>query len=341
MDRRTALLAPLVLGALGTAALSGCDDGFATSAAGPSDGEGTTRYPLEFTDCEATLTFDAAPERVVLLETAPVTILDGIGVLDTVVAKAGVFSPAYYRAQHFGDLAERVAAIDVLSDDINGAGHLQINQEVVIARSPDLVLGLPDGVTREGLSSGGAQVLVQNVYCDGAGPADWDDLFDEVRQYGRIFDRQQAADQLVSALDERLDTVRDGASSRKRMTAAVLYPTVGGGPLYTYGAASMATPQLDAVGLDNVFASSSERVFEVSSEALIDADPDHLIVLHQDEGDGSDVLTELERTAGTADLAAVQDGRVRAQLFNFTEPASPLVVDGAEQLAHWLSELHA
>lgn len=340
MDRRTALLAPLVLGALGAAALSGCDDGSASPAAGPSDGDGTTRYPLEITDCEATLTFDAAPERVVLLETAPVTILDGIGVLDTVVAKAGVFSPAYYRAQHFGDLATRVAAIDVLSDDINGAGHLQINQEVVIAQSPDLVLGLPDGVTREGLSSAGAQVLVQNVYCDGAGPADWDDLFDEVRQYGRIFDRQQAADQLVSALDERLDTVRDGASSRKRMTAAVLYPTVGGGPLYTYGAASMATPQLDAVGLDNVFASSSERVFEVSSEALIDADPEHLIVLHQDEGDGSDVLTELERTAGIADLAAVQDGRVRAQLFNFTEPASPLVVDGAEQLAHWLSELH-
>lgn len=341
MDRRTALLAPLVLGALGAAALSGCDDGSASSAAGPSDGDGTTRYPLEITDCEATLTFDAAPERVVLLETAPVTILDGIGVLDTVVAKAGVFSPAYYRAQHFGDLAKRVAAIDVLSDDINGAGHLQINQEVVIAQSPDLVLGLPDGVTREGLSSAGAQVLVQNVYCDGAGAADWDDLFDEVRQYGRFFDRQQAADQLVSALEKRVDTVREGASSRKRMTAAVLYPTVGGGPLYTYGAASMATPQLDAVGLDNVFASSSERVFEVSSEALIDADPDHLIVLHQDEGDGSDVLTELERTAGIADLAAVQDGRVRAQLFNFTEPASPLVVDGAEQLAHWLSELHA
>lgn len=343
LPRRTALLAPLVLGALGAGALTGCDDGAASSAAadGPSDGEGTTRFPLEITNCDAQLRFESAPERLVLLETAPVTLLDGLGVLDRVVAKAGVFPAAYYQADHFGDLAERVAAIDVLSDDINGAGHLQINQEVVIAQSPDLVLGLPDGVTREGLTAAGAQVLVQNVYCGGAGAATWDDLYDEVRLYGKILDRQDAAEQFVATLGKRLDAVREGASSRKRMSAAVLYPTVGGGPLYTYGSASMATPQLDAVGLDNAFASSKERVFEVSSEALIDADPEHLIVLYQGEGDGSDVLAELERSAGIGDLDAVREGRVRAQLFNFTEPASALVVDGAEQLSRWLSEIHA
>lgn len=343
MDRRTALLTPLVLSALGLATLTGCDDGPSGSAAAASDGgsaagEGATAFPLEIANCEAQLTFEAAPQRVVLLETAPVTLLEGIGVLDRVVAKAGAFSAAYFEAEHFGDLAKRVAAIDVLSDDINGAGHVQINQEVVIAQSPDLVLGLPDGVTREGLSAAGAQVLVQNVYCGGAGAAAWDDLFEEARLYGQIFDRQHAADGFVSGLRERIDAVRERASSRSRGSAAVLYPTVGGGPLYTYGAASMATPQLDAVGLDNVFGTTKDRVFEVSTEALLDADPDRLVVLYQGEGDGSDVLAELERTHAFRDLRAVRESRVRMQLFNFTEPASALVVDGAEHLARWLEE---
>ena len=41
----------------------------------------------------------------------------------------------------------------------------------------------------------------------------------------------------------------------------MLYPSVGGGPLYTYGAASMVTAQLDALGIENVFAGTAERVF--------------------------------------------------------------------------------
>ncbi|MFD1834045.1 ABC transporter substrate-binding protein [Brachybacterium rhamnosum] len=308
----------------------------ASGTAAAANGEGGTAYPLTLENCSSSVTLPAAPTRIVLLETAPVTVLNGLGVLDRVIAKAGVFPPASYPETIHGDLAQRVDAIPVLSDDIDGAGHLQINQESVIAQSPDLVLGLPDGVTREGLASAGAQVLVQTVYCGAAPAASWDDLDAEIRLHAEVLDRKDAGEELIATLASRLDAVRETAAARRGGTCAVLYPTVGGGPLYAYGAASMASPQLEAVGLENVFAGTAERVFEASTEALIDADPDHLVILYQGEGDGSDVIAEVTGTAALGSLRAVREGRVLAQLFNLTEPATPLVVDGAERLGDWL-----
>jgi iron complex transport system substrate-binding protein len=331
--RRTLMTAALAgLTGLGAAACSDASaGGGAASDGGGAGGEGRTDYPLQITNCEASVTIDAAPTRVVLLESAPVTVLEGIGVLDRVVAKAGSFPSAYYDA----DLARRVEAIDVLSDDLDATGHLQISQEVVISCSPDLVLGMPDGITRDGLADAGAQVLVQNVYCGSGGDASFDDLFDEARLYGRVFDRQQAAEDLVASLTSRLDALEEQVREHGRASAAVLYPSLGGGPLYTYGAKSMATPQLEAAGLDNCFSHVDDRVFEVEAEALIDADPEWLIVLHQGEGDGSGLVDQVAGAAGMDAVRAVRDGRILPLLFNFTEPATPLVVDGAERIAAW------
>mgnify|MGYP002714923003 CR=1 FL=1 len=78
----------------------------------------------------------------VLVESAPVTTLDGIGVLERVVSRAGAFPPGCYDE----DLAARIEAIPTLSDEIDASGHLQISQEMVIAQQPDIVFGLPEPI---------------------------------------------------------------------------------------------------------------------------------------------------------------------------------------------------
>src|SRR5699024_5848909 len=250
IGRRTALGAFLGLVGLTTA----CGDG--TAGPGGAQGAGGAAtdgggFPLEIPNCEATLRFDAPPERIVLLESAPVTTLDGIGVLDRVVSRAGSFPPGYYD----DDLAGRIEAIPALSEDIDASGHLQISQELVIAQSPDIVFGLPDGVTREALADAGAQVVVQDVYCGTDGErASFETLDATIGEYGRIFDRGAEAEALTSSLQERVAAVSDSAAALRTSTAAVLYPSVGGAPLYAYGAGCMATAQLDALGIENVFA---------------------------------------------------------------------------------------
>ena len=330
--RRTALAG--LVGLVSLTAACGADAGDADTA---SDGGGEAGgFPLELANCEATLTIEAPPERIVLLESAPVTALDGIGVLDRVVSRAGAFPPGYYDE----DLTGRLEAIPALSEDIDASGHLQISQELVIAQQPDIVFGLPNGVTREALADAGAEVLVQDIYCgDLAERSSFETLYAMISTYGRIFDRVTEADSLASGLQERVAAVSDSARGLTTATAAVLYPSLGGGPLYTYGAGSMVTAQLDALGIENVFADTAERVFEISSEPLLAADPDVLIVLHQSEGDGTALTAEMITQDQLSGLRAVQEQAVLPLLFNFAEPSSPLVVDGLETIHEWLLEL--
>lgn len=332
-SRRTALAG--LLGILGITA-TGCSSGTAGGSAGASGAGSSAGFPLEVANCEAALTFEAPPQRIVLLESAPVTTLDGIGVLERVVARAGAFPPGYFDAQ----LDARVEAIPMLSEDIDSAGHLQISQEVVIAQAPDIVFGLPNGATREAMADAGAQVMVQEIFCaTGEERASFQTLYSTISTYGRIFDHAQQAEELTAALRDRVTTVSDSAANLRTTTAAVLYPSLGGGPLFTYGAGSMVTAQLDALGIENVFADTAERVFEISAEPLLAADPDVLIVLYQGEDDGSDAATEMTVQDQLTGLRAVRDQAVLPLLFNFAEPASPLVVDGLERIHEWLLQI--
>ena len=339
--RRRTMLAGLagVVGLTSACSAGGGTGGASDAGDGGGTGDGADGFPLEIANCEARLRFDAPPERVVLLESAPVTTLDGIGVLDRVVSRAGAFPPGCYDE----DLAARIEEIPALSEDIDASGHLQISQELVIAQQPDIVFGLPDGVTREALADAGAQVVVQNVYCaSDHHRSSFETLYEQIATCGRIFDRGEQAQTLTASLRERVEAVTGAAEELGTATAAVLYPSVGGGPLYTYGAASMVTAQLDALGIENVLAGTAERVFEISAEPLLAADPDVLIVLHQSaEGadDGTSVVEEMISKDQLASLRTVQEQAVLPLLFNFAEPASPLVVDGLERIHQWLREL--
>jgi len=307
-------------------ALTGCAGAEASEHA-PSASGSATSYPLTITNCGEEVVFETAPERVILLESAPVTILDGLGVLDRVVARAGTFPADYYEA----DLTERIAQIETLSDDLDASGHLAMSIEVVLAQDPDLALGLPQGITRAALLQSGTNTLVQPVYCpSGVGDTSFETLYEEIVTYGKIFDRNDEADALIAELHGRAAAVVAATADAPTRTAAVLYPSVGGGPLYAYGRASMSQPQLEASGFENVFADTAERVFEVSIEELIARDPDVLVLLYQ--GSEAGVLDAVANLPGSEALRALQNDDVLVQLFNFTEPPTPLSITGLERI---------
>lgn len=319
-------LAPFVAATL---LVSGCSAPAGDEATSSAEG-----YPVTVDNCGHTVEFDAPSERVVLLESAPVTILDGLGAMDKVVARAGTFPGDYYSA----DLAHTIDQVPTLSDDLDASGHLQISQEVVIAQSPDLVLGLPDGVTREALADSGAQSLIDEQYCnDSEEPATFDAIYDQVDRLGTILDKNEEADSLNEKLKDRVEEVTDTHTAGEAKTAAMLYPSTGDGPLYAYGTGSMAQPQLEALGLSNVFADTDERVFEIQSEELVDRNPDVIVILYQN-ATAEEMTKTVTTTPGADTISAVKEGRVIPQLFNFTEPASPLTVDGLESLSDQLAE---
>jgi iron complex transport system substrate-binding protein len=317
--RRLALTAALTAATLLLAACGG------TGGGGESTGGGEG-YPVTLTNCGAEVRFPAAPQRVVLLKSAAVPYLASLGVLDRVTARAGQYPRAYYDDATWAALEK----VPLLTDKTDTSGHLQISKEVVISQQPDLVLGEVDNLSRDTLSAVEIPLLEEPAMCPGTTTAPtFEDVYAQMTAYGKVFGRPAEAERAVTALKERTTALRAQAGPASGRTAAVLYPTVGGGVTYAYGTASMAHPQLEAAGFRNVFADTKERVFEVTVEELLGRNPDVLILLYAD-GDPRAVEQALTGLPGAENLKAVREGNLLPQLFNFTEPPSPLSVDGLE-----------
>lgn len=301
----------------------------ACGAGGGADTEATGGgYPVTVKNCGADVTFDAAPQRVVLLKSAAVPYLHELGVLDRATARAGQYPDAYYNAETLA----RLKAIPLLTDKTDTSGHLQISKGIVIGQQPDLVLGEVDNLSRDTLSAVDIPLLEEPAMCaDATGTPSFDDIYAQLQSYGKVFDRQEQAAAAVRKLRDRMTGITAKAGSASGRTTAVLYPTVGGGVTYAYGTKSMAHPQLAAAGLRDVFGDVDERVFEVTMEELLGRNPDVLILLHSD-GDPKAVEGAVTGLPGAANLKAVKNGDVMTQLFNFTEPPSPLSVDGLERI---------
>ena len=311
--------------------LAACGSAEPTSGAPTRADDG--HYPVTIENCGDEVTFEAEPRNVVMLKSAWVPYLDALGVLDHVSAKAGAYPEGYYD----DDTTAEVAAIESLTDRLDTSGHLLISKEAVVEREPDLVLGHIDNLDRASLGAVGIPMLEVGGLCPKDAPQpSFDEVYAEMRDFGRVFHRDEEAEQAVAALQERVAEVTRSApkgdpGTGEPRTAAVLYPTVGGGTTYAYGNRSMADPQLEAAGLRNVYADVAERVFEVTTESLLAEDPDVLVLLHSD-GDPAQVEEAITRLPGAARLTAVREGDVITQLFNFTEPPSPLAVDGLERI---------
>ncbi len=321
--------AALVTAAALLAAACGDSSGSTDAQTRPDDGH----YPVTVENCGNEVTIESEPTNVVMLKSAVVPFLTSVGVLDHVSAKAGVYPDGYFS----DETAERIADVETLTDRVDASGHLMIAKEAVIARDPDLVLGQTDNLSHAALAEVGVPSLEASGLCTSNLPEPgFQQIYDEVEMYGQVFNREAEAEEAVAGLEERVEEVTSGVTKGER-TGAVLYPTVGGGTTYAYGNKSMTDPMLQAAGIDNVFGGQDERVFEVTLETLLEKDPDVLVLLHS-EGDPEEVEQAVTGLPGAESLTAVREGAVHTELFNFAEPASPLVVDGLERLADELGD---
>lgn len=308
--------------ASGLLLLTGCAQG-QTSAA-------SSENSITVQNCGVDVTFNKTPERMVILKSAAVPALHDLGVMDKVAARAGAYPDEYYDQATRDELSK----IPMLSDDLDASGHLNISKDAVISQQPDLVLGEVDNLDRASLSQLGIPLIEEPAMCKSGAPEhqSFESIYDQLETYGTIFDRKDRAETAISDLKNRVEAVKERVGDGDGRTAAVLYPTVGSGTTYAYGTKSMAEPQLEAAGFKNVFEDVDQRVFEVTSEDLINRNPDVLILLYS-EGDPQAVADAVKNLPGADSMTAVRDDQVMVQLMNFTEPATPLAVDGLEKIA--------
>ncbi|KZE93300.1 Vitamin B12-binding protein [Agromyces sp. NDB4Y10] len=303
----------IVAAAASVALLAGC----AASADAGTDSQGTTDaaasgYPLTIDNCGTEVTFEQAPERVVTIKSSTLELLLALGLEDRIVGAAFTDGPV---PEEYADAAE---GIETLSDRVP-------SQEATLAAEPDLVFaGWESNLTAEGagdratLEQLGVRTYVAPAACQGEGyrpdPLTFDGVFAGFEQAGEIFGVTDAAADLVAEQRAALDAIEpsDAGLTALWYSSGDDQPFVGAGT----GAPQMI---MEAAGLENVVADVRDSWTSLSWEAVVDADPDVIVLVDAAWNTAESKIAKLEGNPATAAMPAVQQGRYVIVDFPATE----------------------
>lgn len=314
-----ALAASLLL-----AGCSGADPGTGATSRASSGG-----FPVNVDSCDESLTFKEAPKRILLLSETDFSILYDLGLADRIVAKAG----KRRIDSGFPELNKALDAIPTLKAGDTGTGGAQVSTEAALSVKPDVVFGYDEGADRAKLAASGVPLYSPDAMCPGytTDGASFDLVDTEIDKVASMFGVPEKADDVKKSVARRLATVRKNTPAKTSASAAALFVMPGTMQFYTYGKASMVKPIFAANGLRNVFDDNDERVFESSMEALLERDPEWLVLM-ADSSTPQEARKILMSYAGADRLKAVRDDHVVYLPFVLTDPPTTLSVDGAVRL---------
>ncbi len=285
--------------------------------------------PVTIDNCGTEVTFDSAPERVVTIKSSTTEMLLALGVGDRIVATAYPDGPVPE------EWADEAPELPVLAERVP-------SQEVVLEQEPDLVYAgwesnfSADGAgERASLEALGVHTYVAPSACKGEGyrpnPLTFDDVFAEIREVASIFGVPDAAEELVAEQEAQLEQVEPLTSAPNALwfSSGTDTPFVGAG---------IGAPQLilDSLGVTNVAGDLEDSWAPFNWEAVVDADPDVIVLVDADWNSVEQKIGVLESNPATANLTAVREERYLTIDFAATEAGvrtAPAVVELADQLA--------
>ncbi len=206
-------------------------------------------------------------------------------------------------------------------------GGLDPSPEALVALHPDLVIAWRSargGGFREALGSVGIPVHSVSI-------EDTTDVFRTFDRLGTLLGVPRAADRLARELRDSLATV---AADRPAGPPPTVLFTLLGSPPRTAGAGTFVAQILDIAGGRLAFPELAEGWPEVSLEAVVERQPDVLIVPVEPGGDPLAILAD---RPGWRDLEAVRTGRVHGVDADLFSRPGPRLAEAARQLQRALA----
>ena len=287
-----------------------------------------TSDTVAVTNCGVDVAFREAPERVVTIKSTSTEMLLALGLGDRIVGTAFQDGPV---PEEWSDEAEGIPSL----------APMMPSEEAVLEIEPDLVYAgwesafAPEAAgERDELAALGVASYVQPAACRSAqqpGRLDFDEVFAEIQQVADIF-RVDAA----PLLDEQRAALEAIAPDDRGLTA--LWYSSGTDTPYVGGGIGAPQLLLDTVGLENIAADLDETWSTLSWEAVVDADPDVIVLIDADWNTAESKRELLEANPATARLDAVVHQRYLILPFAASE-AGVRSVPAATSLAQQLSEL--
>lgn len=289
--------------------------------------QAATTYPLTLDNCGQTVTFESAPQRVVAIKSTATELLLSLGLGDHIVGVGFQDGPL---PPH---LAMAGAGMPVLSDKLP-------SQEVVLETEPDFVYGgwesnfAADGAgERPTLAGLGVATYVAPAACRSIKPVKltFDQLFADMAEMGDIFDVADAATKLITEQQAVLDTI---VPDDRGLTA--LWYSSGTKTPYVGAGSNAPAMVMEALGLTNIYADIDEGWTSASWEAIVDANPDVIVLVDAAWNSAEQKKALLAENPITKELGAVVNKRYLIIPFPASEAGVrnvPATADMAAQLA--------
>lgn len=276
------------------------------------------------------------PQRAVAYEGGSADKLFALGLRDHV---HGYVMPPANPPVTESPWADDYAAVEFLSDDL-------LNRELVVDAGADLVVagwnsGFSDerGITPEILDELGIMSFMHTESCfnyprfpETVKP--FEGLYTDLERLGRIFNVEDTARHVSNDLQARVDAVT-AAVPPGTDVPVFLYDSGTDRP-FTAGNQVPPNDIIDLAGGENIFADLEERWTQVGWEAVVEAEPEVIIILDYGDRPAQDKIDFLKGFPTTANLPAVVNDDFF--ILDYNEGISgPRNVDGLEKFAEYLA----
>ncbi|HUS80152.1 MAG TPA: helical backbone metal receptor [Armatimonadota bacterium] len=274
-------------------------------------------WPRTFTDdLGAEVELPAPPQRIVCISPDMTEIIFTLGAGQRLVG-----------ADEFSNYPPETAEIEKIG------GMTDPSIEKIIGLQPDLVLvvrGVPVEVV-ESLREAGLKVI-------GKAPKTISDVIGVIRDVGSYLGLEEVAARAATALDERVERVKQRAHAMFAETPGPrVLMVIGIEPVFAAGPGSYGDDLITLAGGRNVVTEDDGEFVcawpQYSLERIVEHDPDIIIATLERHGQEGGTLQTLRGLGGWKDVAAVRNGRVYDLNADELLRSGPRLVDGLEQVA--------
>ena len=313
----------------------GCSDGEETASVSQVPTAAATLEPTSVTisNCGEETVYDSAPQRVVATDTSALEVLMALGLQDHVI---GYFGGTPDRLQH--QYQARAALVERL-----GGSFPYPSLEAVLAPGPDLVFSYgfneSAGLTTQNLRDAEVQSFSFTEACpDFSGNVTLEVMFEDIRAVARIFNVEDRAEELIAVWEQQIREVAAAVPPGDQVR--VFYFDSGEEAPFTALAGSVMSDIISRAGGVNILAEVSGTWGTVEWEAVVDGDPELIILVDYGFGGPDANRAFLESNPSLSGMSAVDNGQYMTLTFLQSVPG-PQNLDGLMEVSTAVRTVHA
>ncbi len=271
---------------------------------------------------------------------AQVSVIDGLGnevVLDGPVQRIVSLSPHITESLFVAGAGDRLVATVQFSNFPQAAQSIpvigsfrEIAYESVVAFNPDLVVVWASGNGEEIIAR--LRSLGFTLYLDE--PRSIEAIAESVRNFGVLAGTSDVAEPQAAQLLARLDRLRQAEESSDPVR---VFYEVWNEPLTTLNGEHLVSDIIRLCGGVNVFSDAIPLAPVVSTESVLSADPQLIVVSGMDE-ERPEWLDEWSAWPG---LSAAENGHLRFIPPDLLQRSSPRIIQGAEMMCEFIAQAAA